>query len=97
MVVTSSSTKPLTLFHLLRNYHISSALCFTKSVEAAHRLAKLIEYFENAYSTRQTEDDNMLSEDSQHEKFIAAEYSSELSQADKNAILRKFKSGSIRL
>lgn len=52
MIISPASHKPLYLFHLLHTLSISSALCFTKSVEAATRLAKLVEFFEEARVAR---------------------------------------------
>ncbi|CAG8582813.1 13565_t:CDS:10, partial [Racocetra persica] len=48
MIVSTSSEKPLVILHLLHNLHISSALCFTKSVDSAHRLSELIRIFEKS-------------------------------------------------
>ncbi|CAH1768151.1 11385_t:CDS:10, partial [Entrophospora sp. SA101] len=49
MIITFSSLKPLIVIHLINNQKISSALCFTKSVDSAHRLNKLIELFQEIY------------------------------------------------
>ncbi|KAI1308180.1 ATP-dependent RNA helicase dbp6 [Mortierella claussenii] len=46
MIVCESSEKPLMVLHLLHNRNVRSALCFTKSVESAHRLYKLIQLYE---------------------------------------------------
>ncbi|KAF9914978.1 ATP-dependent RNA helicase dbp6 [Lobosporangium transversale] len=46
MIVCESSEKPLMVLHLLYNRNVRSALCFTKSVESAHRLCKLIQLYE---------------------------------------------------
>src|ERR1043166_3870465 len=100
MITTSSSMKPLMVLHLLHNLHISSALCFTKSVDSAHRLARLIQLFE---------DSNVMQENSTMDTVIndnisisigsifVAEYSSDLSKDERKNILNKFKRGDIRL
>lgn len=41
-----TSEKPLMVLHLLHHRKVRSALCFTKSVESAHRLYKLIQLYE---------------------------------------------------
>ncbi|CAI2165654.1 6375_t:CDS:10 [Funneliformis geosporum] len=95
MIVTSSSMKPLIVLHLLHNLHIKSALCFTKSVDSAHRLAKLIQLFENSnFKESIQENDNMIISTG---SIIAAEYSSDLTKDERKNILNKFKRGDIRL
>ncbi|KAF9433342.1 ATP-dependent RNA helicase dbp6 [Entomortierella beljakovae] len=46
MIVCDTSEKPLMVLHLLHHKNVRSALCFTKSVESAHRLYKLIQLYE---------------------------------------------------
>ncbi|KAF9584687.1 ATP-dependent RNA helicase dbp6, partial [Lunasporangiospora selenospora] len=46
MIVCETSDKPLMVLHLLHHLQVRSALCFTKSVESAHRLCKLIQLYE---------------------------------------------------
>ncbi|KAF9966886.1 ATP-dependent RNA helicase dbp6, partial [Actinomortierella ambigua] len=46
MIVCDTSDKPLMVLHLLHHLNVRSALCFTKSVESAHRLFKLVQLFE---------------------------------------------------
>lgn len=46
MIVCDTSEKPLMVLHLLHQRKVRSALCFTKSVESAHRLYKLIQLYE---------------------------------------------------
>ena len=99
MIITSSSMKPLMVLHLLHNLHISSALCFTKSVDSAHRLARLIQLFEDLslkesmqeISTINTANNNVS------RSIIAVEYSSDLSKDERKNILNKFKRGDIHL
>src|SRR4051812_9303038 len=93
MFVCSTEQKPLLILHLLHNMHIVSALCFTKSVESAHRLCMLIRLFEKNYENM----DNGGDVKENAAITAAAEYSSDLSQAERNAILRRFKKGEIRL
>ncbi|CAG8792258.1 18925_t:CDS:2, partial [Dentiscutata erythropus] len=109
MIVSTSSEKPLTILHLLHNHHISSALCFTKSVDSAHRLSELIRIFEILYSQtlkkeiKEIEINNIqkTNEKSDNIDFVrsivAAEYSSDLSQEERKNILNKFKHGEIQL
>lgn len=42
MYVTEEDRKPIALIHLLRDENITSVLCFTKSVDAAERLTRLL-------------------------------------------------------
>src|SRR5438105_6125629 len=83
MIVTESSQKPLIVLHIHHNLKIKSALCFTKSVESAHRLALLIQFFEKIHRPEG--------------KFIASEYSSDLSQQERKNILKRFKGGELKL
>ncbi|RHZ78744.1 hypothetical protein Glove_156g55 [Diversispora epigaea] len=87
MIVTTSSMKPLVVLNLLHNLNISSALCFTKSVDSAHRLSKLIQLFEELYQQR----------NNSHSLIAVAEYSSDLSLEKRKTILKKFKRGEIKL
>ncbi|KAG0227018.1 P-loop containing nucleoside triphosphate hydrolase protein [Mortierella sp. GBAus27b] len=51
MIVCESSEKPLMVLHLLHHLKVRSALCFTKSVESAHRLSKLLQLYERSRTT----------------------------------------------
>jgi ATP-dependent RNA helicase DDX51/DBP6 len=93
MIITSPSMKPLMVIHLLYNLHISSALCFTKSVDSAHRLAQLIQLFEDSKSKESIQKNSTIPTSS----IIAAEYSSDLSKDERKNVLNKFKRGDIRL
>lgn len=91
MIISPASHKPLYLFHLLHTLSISSALCFTKSVEAATRLAKLVEFFEEARleAAGATSDEK--------KKVVVKPYSSELAPAERKAVLRDFKKGEVQM
>ncbi|KAG0289110.1 ATP-dependent RNA helicase dbp6 [Linnemannia gamsii] len=54
MIVCETSEKPLMVLHLLHHLQVRSALCFTKSVESAHRLYKLIQLYEKIRTTTTT-------------------------------------------
>src|SRR5689334_23141710 len=103
MIITSSSTKPLMVLHLLHNLHITSALCFTKSVDSAHRLTRLIQLFENSNSKKSVQENSTINTVTNNDMSIstgsitAAEYSSDLSKDERRNILNKFKRGDIRL
>ncbi|CEQ41718.1 SPOSA6832_03466, partial [Sporobolomyces salmonicolor] len=90
MIISPSSHKPLYLFHLLHTLSISSALCFTKSVEAATRLAKLVEFFEEA---RRAE----TGEGSEDKRVVVKAYSSELAPNERKKVLKEFKQGEIQM
>lgn len=49
VLILPPAVKPLNLIHLLHGFSASPALVFTKSVEAASRLVKLLTFFEDAY------------------------------------------------
>jgi ATP-dependent RNA helicase DDX51/DBP6 len=83
LIVTTSAVKPLALFHLLHNAGVRQALCFTKSVESASRLVKLVEYFEAA-QTRGS-------------PLVAKTYSSDLPSSERTRILSDFKLGHVHL
>jgi ATP-dependent RNA helicase DDX51/DBP6 len=86
MIILPSEFKPLNLLYLLHDarFGIKSALCFTKSVDSAERLLKLIHFFEDAYtgSTR---------------KLVVKEYSGELATAERTKLLAEFKKGEVDL
>ncbi|GAA5920077.1 hypothetical protein JCM1841_004080 [Sporobolomyces salmonicolor] len=90
MIISPSSHKPLYLFHLLHTLSISSALCFTKSVEAATRLAKLVEFFEEA---RRAE----TGEGSEDKRVVVKAYSSELAPNERKKVLKEFKQGETQM
>lgn len=50
ILVDSAAKKPLILLHLLFNLELKGVLVFAKSVEAAHRLAALINEFKKKYN-----------------------------------------------
>lgn len=87
MIVSPASHKPLYLFHLLHTLSVSSALCFTKSVEAAVRLAKLVDLFE----------DERVAADPEAKKAVVHTYSSDLSPSERNRVLASFKKGEIQM
>ncbi|KDN42503.1 DEAD-domain-containing protein [Tilletiaria anomala UBC 951] len=83
MLVVSTEDKPLALFHLLHRSEapLRQALCFAKSVEAANRLAKLLEFFEEKRGAEGV--------------IKAANYSSELSAGERARVLQAFRNGEI--
>ena len=97
MIITSSSMKPLMVLHLLYNLHISSALCFTKSVDSAHRLAQLIQLFEDSNLKESNQKNSTIDTVTRAESIISTEYSSDLSKDERKSVLNKFKRGDIHL
>ena len=87
MIFSPSSHKPLYLFHLLHTLSVASALCFTKSVEAAVRLAKLVDLFE----------EERVAADPEAKKAVVRMYSSDLSPSERNRVLTSFKEGQIQM
>ncbi|ORX97486.1 DEAD-domain-containing protein [Basidiobolus meristosporus CBS 931.73] len=88
MIPCSPSEKPMIVLHLLYHLKVNSALCFTKSIEAANRLYKLIEVFDGFFKEANPEYESTI---------MAAEYSGDLPQSERTSILKKFKKGEIRL
>ncbi|GBB85530.1 hypothetical protein RclHR1_12010011 [Rhizophagus clarus] len=100
MIITPSSMKPLMVIHLLYNLHVSSALCFTKSVDSAHRLAQLIQLFEDSKLKESIQKNNtvdVVTNTIPTGSIIVAEYSSDLTKDERKNVLNKFKRGDIRL
>jgi ATP-dependent RNA helicase DDX51/DBP6 len=88
LLVTSTADKPLDLLYLLylrEPEPLRQVLCFTKSVESAARLVKLLEFFDNAW--RLTHAD--------HKALAVREHSSELRGSQRSALLNDIKSGSV--
>ena len=88
VITTPSSDKVLNLLRLLHDetHPVRQALCFTKSVEAANRLERLLHFFEDAWA--------------QQHKVPALNvqfYSSDLGTGDRMALLRRFQQGDIDL
>ncbi|KAK9709938.1 ATP-dependent RNA helicase dbp6, variant 2 [Basidiobolus ranarum] len=88
MLPCSPSEKPMMVLHLLYHLKVNSALCFTKSIEAANRLYKLIEVFDGFFKEANPEYQSTI---------MAAEYSGDLPQSERTSIIKKFKKGEIRL
>ncbi|BGP19970.1 hypothetical protein JCM10213_006747 [Rhodosporidiobolus nylandii] len=90
MLISPASHKPLNLFHLLHHpeadRRVEKALCFTKSVEAATRLAKLVELFEEARGVREGES-----------PVVVRAFSSELAPGERKKVLKDFKDGKITM
>ena len=76
--VCTEQHKPLLLLHILRQFTDAQTLCFVSSIETAHRLTLLLKFL-NA------------------ERFLNGnpiyEYSSSLTQQERNQIILKFKAG----
>lgn len=86
MVVLPPALKPLNLLHLLHGaaFNINSALCFTKSVDAAERLVNLVNFFEAAYL-------------GSAKRFTARTYSGELRNSERQRLLKEFQEGKFNL
>ena len=89
MVIMAPELKPLVLLHLLHSpeYALSSSLCFTKSVESATRLVKLLEYFEDAFI--------LGGGSNTGKRIIAKSYSSELKEGERKKLLEGLAQGTI--
>lgn len=78
LTVCTEQHKPLLLLHILQQFKDSQTLCFVGSIETAHRLTLLLKFLHA-------------------EQFLNGhpihEYSSSLSQQERNQIILKFKAG----
>ena len=97
MLVTTSADKPFHLLYLLHrpddvdnSSRIHKALCFTKSVDSAARLVKLIEIFEEVRS-----ESGLIPRGGR--PLVVKNYSSELKPSDRQRILALFGQGEIDL
>ncbi|KAL5525610.1 hypothetical protein ACEPAG_6946 [Sanghuangporus baumii] len=84
-IATSTSRKPLILFHLVHKRDVTNALVFTKSAESTARLVKLFEYFEEAYFG------SLEIQSTERRRIIAQAYSSDLPPGERKNILERFK------
>ncbi|KAJ2643653.1 ATP-dependent RNA helicase dbp6 [Coemansia sp. RSA 1285] len=87
-ITCPADRKPLWLIYLLYEHHLSGVVCFTKSLEAAHRLAQVIQTWASLVPDEMWPD---------NKKVVVAEYSSDLSSAERARIMRLFKQGEITL
>ena len=91
MLITTSADKPFHLLYLLHrpddveqnSSRIRKALCFTKSVDSAARLVKLIEIFEQVRS-----ESGLIQRGSK--PLVVTNYSSELKPSERQRILTQF-------
>ncbi|KAI3487697.1 hypothetical protein L1887_48303 [Cichorium endivia] len=97
MLVTTSADKPFHLLYLLHRpddeqaaAKIRKALCFTKSVESAARLVKLVEMFEEV-----RQESGLIARGAR--PMVVKNYSSELRPSDRQRILAQFGNGEIDL
>jgi len=94
LIVCTSSNKPLVLLYLLYSRGLRNVLCFTKSVESAARLMRLVEFFglerakTNSMSTSTGEGGATVS---------VAGYSSDLRAGERKEVLARFKSGEVQM
>lgn len=98
IVCSTAGDKPLMLLHLLCNLKLTGVLVFTKSVEAAHRLAALVQLF--ASSARTGVDDNSDENDtrlstSERAAIFAEAFSSDLSPATRQQLLISFRNSTL--
>ena len=84
MLILPAALKPLNLIHLVHDpqYDVRGALVFTKSVESAARLLKLLEYFEDAWV---------------EQKVVVRAYTSEMKPTERQRLLAEFGEGKVHL
>ncbi|AFR98027.1 ATP-dependent RNA helicase DDX51/DBP6 [Cryptococcus neoformans C23] len=89
MLILPPALKPLNLIHLIHHpeFNVDRALVFTKSVESAARLVKLLEFFEDAY----------VLGGGGGKRLVIEQYSGEMRARDKKQLLAEFGEGKINL
>jgi ATP-dependent RNA helicase DDX51/DBP6 len=82
--------KPLNLIHLMHDdqYAVKGGLVFTKSVENVHRLAKLLEFFEDEYAKKQGKG---------YKKIVVKSYTSDLKPGERKTVLKEFSEGKVHM
>lgn len=100
MLVCDGAQKPLMLLYLMHARGVSNALVFTKSAESTARLVKLIQAFEDSFtssnSAMEVDGDGGDAGASLSRKRIVAEaYSSDLSGPQRKNILERFRGADI--
>ncbi|KLT45931.1 DEAD-domain-containing protein [Cutaneotrichosporon oleaginosum] len=81
VLILPPALKPLNLIHLIHSFNATPALVFTKSVEAATRLVKLLEFFEDAYIGEK--------------KVTVRAYTRDMAPAERRRLLKEFADGSV--
>lgn len=89
MLICESSIKPLIFLYLIHMHSVSNALVFTKSADSTSRLVRLIEYFEQSWSSDTASGRNLT--------VTAHAYSSDLPPGERKSIFEKFKSREIHM
>ncbi|KIR56358.1 ATP-dependent RNA helicase DDX51/DBP6 [Cryptococcus gattii Ru294] len=89
MLIVPPALKPLNLIHLVHHseFNVDRALVFTKSVESAARLVKLLEFFEDAY----------VLGGGGGKRLAVEQYSGEMKARDKKQLLAEFGEGKVNL
>lgn len=89
MLIVPPALKPLNLIHLVHHseFNVDRALVFTKSVESASRLVKLLEFFEDAY----------VLGGGGGKRLAVEQYSGEMKARDKKQLLAEFGEGNVNL
>ncbi|KAJ1948957.1 ATP-dependent RNA helicase dbp6, partial [Dispira parvispora] len=82
----STEEKPVALWHLMQQNPNHVVVCFTHSVESAHRLYQLMEFC-----------NQIVVADESNSPVPVAEYSSDLTDNHRRRLLDQFKAGEIRL
>ncbi|KAJ1874514.1 ATP-dependent RNA helicase dbp6 [Coemansia sp. RSA 486] len=80
--------KPLWLMYMLWEKIVCRGICFTKSLETAHRLAQLLQAWSDSVPADEWPGGS---------KILVAEYSSDIPHAERVRIMRLFKNGEINM
>lgn len=87
MIILPAQAKPLSLLYIVHAsaYRVRSALVFTKSVESAGRLVRLIDAFEDAWMGRDGE------------RVVARQYTGEMKPSERKKLLDAFAQGTVHM
>ncbi|RKP33777.1 P-loop containing nucleoside triphosphate hydrolase protein [Dimargaris cristalligena] len=94
-LVSDSDTKPLALVYLMYHLQLGTTLCFTRSVEAAHRLFQVLDAFNRIYTAERQK--QQQPDGPEFKPFTLAEYSSDLHPSERERLRDQFARGEIQL
>ncbi|ORX54086.1 DEAD-domain-containing protein [Hesseltinella vesiculosa] len=83
MTMCATAKKPVVLIYLLYQLKVKRGLCFTKSVESARQLRLLLDAYNKALPADQA--------------LVIVEYSSDLANSKRKALMKQFKDGQVDL
>ncbi|KAI9594720.1 P-loop containing nucleoside triphosphate hydrolase protein [Syncephalis fuscata] len=95
-LVCRTTEKPLMVIHFVKLFQLTGTLCFTKSIDSANRLSRLLEIYQQQQQ-QQKKDTEDCAMDVETDVRLSAEYSSDLSVSERATVMRQFRQGKIRI